>query len=102
MSALLGKLSQLEGILTSTLEELHAHLKKNNRKIDMGNTQWRSMESVKLGVPREVTNVVLQGNSRMFLDRSLEKNISKEYSDIPIISANDWYGTMGPYRDMFL
>lgn len=33
-------LLQLVNVLTTTLEELHAHVIKQNGKIEMGTTQW--------------------------------------------------------------
>lgn len=62
-------LTQIINILTSTLEELHSTLRKNNGRIEMGTTKWFDMETLRLGEPGEAKTTVLEGTGKMFLGR---------------------------------
>lgn len=69
MSASGKTLTQIINILTSTLEELHAMLRKNNEKEEMGTTKWFDMDSLKLGEHGEPRSTVLEGTGKMFLGK---------------------------------
>lgn len=62
--------SQIVNILTTTLEELHDGLKKDNGKVQMGTTNWRDMNSLELGKPGDEVHVKLEGQGKMFLGRN--------------------------------
>lgn len=73
MSASGKTLTQIINILTSTLEELHAMLRKNNGKVEMGTTKWFDMDChchcLKLGEHGEPRSTVLEGTGKMFLGK---------------------------------
>nr|QMP82250.1 nucleocapsid protein [Lepidopteran orthomyxo-related virus OKIAV178] len=63
-------ISQIVNILTSILEELHATIKRDQGKIQMGTTQWRDMGSLDLNTPGDTVNIVLEGSGKMFLGKN--------------------------------
>lgn len=62
-------LGQIINILTSTLEELHENLRKDNGKLAMSTTTWNDVKSLTLGTPGTPIKTSLIGMNVMFLGK---------------------------------
>lgn len=62
-------ITQIQGILTSTLEELHEHLRKNKGSIAMGTTTWKDMKTLTIENHGDDVDIVVNGRGKMFLGR---------------------------------
>lgn len=69
----IGKtLPQIIAHLTSTLEELHDHLKQKNGKLEMGTTSWKVLSSLTLDADGPDTTAVIVGKGKKFLGRRMK------------------------------